>query len=85
MSWRLFARSSLLLSVAVAAAIPFGHGCAPCEPEPEPEPFYRIVGNRADWVPGSGRVQVTDTHILISYKTKDGSAWEVEYLRVNDP
>lgn len=85
MNWRLFTRSSLLLSAVVAAAIPFGHGCAPCEPEPAPEPLYRILYHRDDWEAGSGRVQVTDTHIIVSYKTKDGSAWEVEYLRTHDP
>jgi hypothetical protein len=72
----------LLSAMGVGAALPLGEGCGgPC-PDIEPEPLYRILDNRPDWIEGSGRLETTDEAFVISYDTKDGSRWEVEYRRV---
>lgn len=76
-----------VLGLLVGLALPSG-GCLEC-PEYEVAPAYRIrdydsIGQKAhdrDWVDGSGRVEVTDTAIIISYETPDGSKWEAEYSR----
>jgi len=76
-----------LLGLLVGLALPSG-GCIEC-PEYEVAPAYRIrdydsIGEKAharDWVEGTGRVDVSETAIVISYTTPDGSQWEVEYTR----
>lgn len=75
-------RLLLLSTMGVGAALPLGEGCGgPC-PELEPEPVYRILDDRPDWVAGSGTIRTTDEAFVISYDTKDGSRWEVEYRRI---
>ncbi len=74
----------LLSAMGVGAALPLGEGCGPC-PDLEPEPSYRILDDQPDWVEGSGRIQTNDGSFIISYDTKDGSRWEVEYRRIADP
>lgn len=69
-----------IVGVLLGAAAPVG-GCSPC-PEVVPEGAYRIAEGRAAWVPGSGRVEVSDAAVVITYETSDGSTWEVEYRRV---
>jgi hypothetical protein len=74
----------LLAAMGVGAAVPLGQGCGPC-PDLEPEPVYRLLDDPPDWVEGSGKLETTDGSFVISYETKDGSRWEVEYRRVPDP
>ena len=73
-------RPDLDVWLGSGAAAPVG-GCSPC-PEVVPEGAYRIAEGRAAWVPGSGRVEVSDAAVVITYETSDGSTWEVEYRRV---
>jgi hypothetical protein len=73
--------SIALLGVLLGMALPTGAGCYRC-PDYEIEGSYWIsAGERADWMPGSGRMEVTETSIVFSYTTTDGSLWEVEYMR----
>ena len=75
----------LFSTMGVGAVLPLGEGCGgPC-PEIEPEPLYRILDDRPDWVAGSGTLRTTDKSFVISYDTKDGSRWEVEYRRIPNP
>ena len=77
----------VMLGVLVGIALPVG-GCQEC-PEYEPEGSYVILdfnddgqpAHNRDWVEGSGRVEVSETTIVISYTTPDDSRWEVEYER----
>lgn len=73
-----------LLGLLFGAALPVGSACTPC-PELEPAPVYRVVDERPDWVPDSGRVEVDEDRILIRYSTLDGSSWELEYEQVPGP
>jgi hypothetical protein len=75
----LFAAAALL-----GALVPIHEGCAPC-PTFVVAPDYEILEDQDDWVEGSGRIHVTDTAFVISYATIDGSTWEVEYRRIEDP
>jgi hypothetical protein len=75
----LFAAAALLGALA-----PTHEGCAPC-PSFVVEPDYTILEDQEDWVAGSGRIRVTDTAFVISYATIDGSTWEVEYRRIDEP
>jgi hypothetical protein len=82
-------RQSLGMSLFAAAAVlgalvPINEGCGAC-PTFVVAPDYRIREDQDDWVPGSGRIKVTDTAFIISYATKDGSKWEVEYRRIEEP
>ncbi|MDC0716736.1 hypothetical protein [Nannocystis bainbridge] len=71
-------------ATALGAASP-GLGCnEPC-PEELPEGMYRVEGDVAGWRAGSGQIEVTETRMHVAYVTTDGSAWEVEYIRVPDP
>lgn len=73
--------SIALLGVLLGMALPTGVGCFRC-PKYQMEDLYWIsIGERADWTPGSGRLEVTETAIVFSYTTTDGSLWEVEYMR----
>lgn len=74
----------LVVAVLAGAALPLGQGCTDC-PEFDPEPLYRIVDDRPGWIAGSGRVRVTKTAFVVSYTTLDGSQWEVEYRRTEEP
>ncbi|MDC0666418.1 hypothetical protein [Nannocystis radixulma] len=79
--WRAICFSTAL---AVGAWLPLGQGCSECE-NLAPEPVYRIVSDRPDWVAESGILRVTEKALVISYTTQDGSRWEVEYRRTEDP
>jgi hypothetical protein len=76
-----------MLGVLVGLALPVG-GCQDC-PEYELEGSYVILDVNEDgqpahdrsWVEGSGRVEVDETRIVISYTTVDDSQWEVEFSR----
>jgi len=72
------------LAALVGVIVPLGEGCAPCAGI---EPAYRFVYGQKDWwAPDSGRLDVTDTAMLISYTAaEDGSKWEIEYRRVERP
>lgn len=75
----------VVLGVLLGLALP-GGGCAEECPEYEFEGSYSITGPyREDWVPDSARVEVSETAIVISYMTLDGSRWEVEYVRGEAP
>lgn len=54
--------------------------CGECPDVDAAAPNYRIVTNRSDWVANSGHIAISETTILITYETNDGSAWEVEYV-----
>jgi len=43
-----------------------------------------IEGQEDWWLPNSGRRDVTDSTMLISYTAEDGSKWEIEYRRVDE-
>jgi len=77
--WRL---TLVAASMLAALSLPLSEGCGSC---PELRSAYRIVTDRPDWVMSSGKVELTDTAIVITYSTKDGSSWEVEYKRVTNP
>jgi hypothetical protein len=79
--------SIVLVGVLLGIALP-SVGCQHC-PDYEPEGSYIVLdfyetgepSHDRDWVEGSGRVEVDETAIVISYATPDGSRWEVEYMR----
>jgi hypothetical protein len=78
--------SLALIGVVFGVALPTGAGCGGRCPDYEAddvEGIYRLIesGERADWMTGSGRMEVTETAIVFSYATMDGSLWEVEYER----
>jgi hypothetical protein len=68
-------------AVLLGASAPITPGCLPPCEEYDPAPSYEILTDRPDWEPGSGRVRVEATRIVIAYTTTDGSQWEVEYTR----
>ncbi|MDC0674337.1 hypothetical protein [Nannocystis radixulma] len=68
-------------AVHLGASAPLTPGCQPPCEEDDPAPSYEILTDRPDWEPGSGRVRVEETRIVIAYTTTDGSQWEVEYTR----
>jgi hypothetical protein len=77
--------SLAMLGTLVGLALPMT-GCQDCS-DTQLEGTYVIldyddVANPTlDWVEGSGRVEVDQTTIVISYGTPDGSRWEVEFER----
>lgn len=75
---------SFSIAVLVGVAMPIADGCGPpCPDNFVVLPTYKIVTDRDDWEPGSGRLSATDTKFVISYTTRDGSKWEVEYQRTD--
>lgn len=74
--------SCFAVAALVGVMLPLGEGCGSC---PDFVPAYRITEDLPDWVVGSGRVELTDTAIVITYETMDGAKWKVEYKRVKDP
>jgi len=79
MGMSLFATAALF-----GGLVPISEGCAPC-PTFVVKTDYKILEDQDDWVKDTGRIHVTDTAFVISYATMDGSTWEVEYRRIEDP
>ena len=72
-----------VLGLFLGVALP-DTGCVEC-PEYAPEGTWGFrayeFGRLSGWMPGSGRMEVSETTIVISYTTPDDSRWEVEYER----
>jgi len=78
---RRFGRSFLFLgAVLLGASAPLSQGCQPPCEEYETHDNYKVLTDRPDWVPDSGRGRIDDGRLVISYTTTDGSKWEVEYV-----
>ena len=72
--------ASLVVGVLVGSWVPLAQvGCNDCGPEHEPASLYEITDSRPGWVPGSGRIRVSEDTLLVTYQTIDGSSWEVEF------
>lgn len=74
----------LVLGIALGFGGTTWSGCAPC-PDTAPADDYVFDGALSDsWVEESGRIEVSDTELRITYRTTDGSRWEVVYARVDE-
>ena len=78
--WRV---SCFALAALIGMMVPLGEGCTPC---PGVAAAYLFREQPNWWVRDSGRLDVTDTAMLISYTAaEDGSKWTIEYRRVENP
>ncbi len=72
----LLASVALFLGFSTSGA----SGCVNCPDQHIAERYsFEIV--MSGWSPGSGRVDVTDSDLTITYSTTDGSKWKVVYTR----
>lgn len=72
-----------LLAFAAGAAIVVALQSCGCPDGPGFASSYRIVNEPTDWVAESGRVDVDEGAVLVTYTTRDGARWEVEYRRTD--
>lgn len=74
-------KSCLVIGVIVGVIAGPGAACVNC-PDTDPADAYRFLNSLADnWVLESGRVEVSDDDLRITYETADGSSWEAVYRR----
>ena len=82
---RVFAAAGIAIGLLSAP----GAGCRAECPDTTPADEYGFGESAAEfsdaWIVESGRVEVSDTQLRITYDTVDGSSWEVVYHRIDAP